>query len=119
MFPCIYQFCNCNLNKCIFLLRKSVYPSEDMDNWEKFDETTMPPKESFYSELNLEDIKDEDYAHGLKVWEVFRIKKIAANIMTYIPNVIHYCLQICLKTLEIRVMKYMDLILYILYLHQD
>ena len=74
MFPSIYQFCDGNLNKFILLLRKRVYPYEDMDNWEKFDETTMPPKEAFYSELNLEGIRDEDYAHALKVWEVFRIK---------------------------------------------
>ena len=37
-FPSIYQFCNGNLNKFILLLRKGVYPYEDMDNWEKFDE---------------------------------------------------------------------------------
>ena len=45
-----------------------------MDNWEKFDETTIPPKETFYSKLNIEDISDEDYAHVQKVWEVFEIK---------------------------------------------
>ena len=27
-----------------------------MDSWEKFDETTLPPKEAFYSNLNLEDL---------------------------------------------------------------
>ena len=45
-----------------------------MDNWEKFDETTLPPNEAFYSNLNLESISDEDYAHAQKVWEVFEIK---------------------------------------------
>ena len=45
-----------------------------MDSWEKFDETTLPPKEAFYSNLNLEDISDEDYAHAQKVWDVFQIK---------------------------------------------
>ena len=50
-----------------------IYPYEDMDSWEKFDETTLPPKESFYSNLNLEDISDEDYAHAQKVWDVFEI----------------------------------------------
>ena len=45
-----------------------------MDNWEKFDETTTPPKEAFYSELNLEGISDADYAHAQKVWKVFGIK---------------------------------------------
>ena len=45
-----------------------------MDNWGKFDETTLPPKEAFYSNLNLETISDDDYAHAQKVWEVFEIK---------------------------------------------
>ena len=45
-----------------------------MDSQEKFNETTLPPKEPFYSELNLEDITDKDYAHAQKVWEVFEIQ---------------------------------------------
>ena len=44
-----------------------------MDNWEKFDETTLPSKEAFYSNLNLEDISDEDYSHAQKVWSEFEI----------------------------------------------
>ena len=44
-----------------------------MDSWEKFDETSLPDKEAFYSELNLEGISDEDYAYAQKVWEVFEI----------------------------------------------
>ena len=46
-----------------------------MDSWEKFNETTLPPKEAFYSNLNLEDITDKDYTHAQKVWDVFEIKK--------------------------------------------
>ena len=45
-----------------------------MDNWGKFDETTLRPKEAFYSNLNLENISDEDYAHAQKLWQVFEIK---------------------------------------------
>ena len=66
-FPSIYQFCNGNLNKFILLLRKGVYPYEDMDSWGKFDDTSLPDKKPFYSNLNLEDISDEDYAHAQKV----------------------------------------------------
>ena len=47
-----------------------------MDNWEKFDETTLLPKEAFHGNLNLKDISDEDYTHPKKVWEVFEIKKL-------------------------------------------
>ena len=37
----MYQFCNDDRNKFVFLLRKGVYPYEDMDSWEKFDETSF------------------------------------------------------------------------------
>ena len=47
-----------------------------MDSWEKFDENTIPPKEAFYSELNLENITDKDYEHVKKVREVFEIKNL-------------------------------------------
>ena len=72
-FPSVYQFYNGDLNKFILLLLKGVYSYEYTDSWEKFDETTLPPKEAFYSNLNLEDISDEDYAHAQKVWDVFEI----------------------------------------------
>ena len=42
-----------------------------MDSWGRFNETSLPPKESFYSELNLEDISDKDYLHAQKVLEEF------------------------------------------------
>ena len=51
-FPNIYRFCNKYLNKFSLLLRKGVYPYEYMDSWENFNETELPDKESFYSELN-------------------------------------------------------------------
>ena len=31
-----------------------------MDDWEKFNETTLPEKEEFYSNLNMEEITDAD-----------------------------------------------------------
>ena len=45
-----------------------------MDSWEKFDEITLPPKEAFHSNLNLEKISNEDYVHAQKVWDVLEIK---------------------------------------------
>ena len=47
-----------------------------MGSWEKFNEASLPDKESFYCNLNLENITDEDYAHAQKVWEAFEIKNL-------------------------------------------
>ena len=58
------------------MLRKGVYLYEYMDYWERFNETMLPSKESFYSELNLENITDQDYAHAQNVWNVFKIKNL-------------------------------------------
>ena len=91
---------NGDLIKFILLLRKGVYPYEYMDSWERFDETTLPPKEAFYSNLNLEDISDEDYAHIQKVWEAFEIK-VQGEYHDFYVQSDNYCLQICLKMLEI------------------
>ena len=38
-----------------------------MDEWERFNETSLPKKESFYSNLNMEDIKNSDYNHAKRV----------------------------------------------------
>ena len=73
-FPSVYQFCNGDFNKFVLLLREGAYLYEDMDSWEKYDETTIPPKEAFYSKLNFEGISGADYAHIQKVWKVFGIK---------------------------------------------
>ena len=47
-----------------------------MDSWENFDETTIPLKEAFYSELNEQGITDKEYALIQTVWEVFEIKNL-------------------------------------------
>ena len=52
-FANIYEFFNGDLNKFILLLRKSVYPYEYMDSWQRFNETSLPDKEVFYSSLNM------------------------------------------------------------------
>ena len=68
------------------LLRKGLFPYEYIDSWEKFDETALLPKKIFYSNLNLEDINDEDYAHAQKVWDVFEIKYLGEYHDLYVQS---------------------------------
>ena len=42
----------------------------------KLDETSLPPKESFYSKLTGEGIADEDYQHAHTVWKEFNIESM-------------------------------------------
>ena len=60
----------------MILLRKGVYPYEYMDEWNKFDEKELPVKESFYSNLMIEDISDTDYKHANNVFKKFDIKNL-------------------------------------------
>ena len=68
------------------LLRKGAYPYEYMDSWEKFDETALPPKKDYYSNLTWEHISDEDYAHTQKVREVFKIKNLGKYHDLYVQS---------------------------------
>ena len=85
-FPRTYKFCNGNLNKFVLLLRKGVYPYEYMNSSERFIETSLPPKKSFYRELNLEDISDEDYFHAQKVWDTFEIRTLGEYHDLYVQK---------------------------------
>ena len=81
-----YNFCDNDLNKFILLLKKGVYPYEYMDNWEKFDETSIPDKESFYSSLNMENINDIDYRHGNNVFKKFKLKNLGEYHDLYVQS---------------------------------
>ena len=81
-----YEFCNRDLNKFIFLLRKCVYPYEYMDSWQRFDETSLPDKEASYSNLNMEDITDVDYRHGKAVFEYFLNKNLGDYHDLYVQS---------------------------------
>ena len=67
-FANIYEFCNEDINNFFLLLRKGVYPYEYMDSWERFDETSLPDKEAFYSSLNMQVVTDVDHRHAKRVF---------------------------------------------------
>ena len=81
-----FKFSNNNINKFTLLLRKGVYPSEYMDDWEKFNETTLLEKEEFYSNLNMEYITDADYMHAKKVCRDCEIKNLGKYHDLYLKS---------------------------------
>ena len=58
------------------LIRKGIYPYKYMDSWDKFEETSLPRIEKFYSSLNMSGISDSDYEHACRVWREFGIKNM-------------------------------------------
>ena len=81
-----YKFCDNDLNKFLILLRKGVYPYEYMDEWNKFIEKVFPGKESFYSNLTLENITETDYAHANNVFKKFNINNLGDYHDLYVKN---------------------------------
>ena len=56
--------------------RKGVYPYEYMHSAAKFKETSLPPREKFYSSLCDENISEEDYQRAKDVWAAFKIQNM-------------------------------------------
>ena len=107
-FASTYEFCNKDLNKFTLLLRKGVYTYEYMDNWERFNETSLPNKESFCSNLNMENIDDIDYRHGNNVFKRFKLKNLgeyhdlyAQSDRSLLADVFENFRKTCLKVYEL------------------
>ena len=68
------------------LLQKGVYPYEYMDDWKKFNETSLPEKEDFYSHSNMKHITDADYVHAKGNCKDFEIKNLGECHELYVQS---------------------------------
>ena len=68
------RFLGCD-EKFRLMIRKGVYPYEYMDGWKKFEETSLLPKDAFYSRLNMKGISDQDHEHAQQVWNTIEKKR--------------------------------------------
>ena len=57
-----------------------------MDSWERFNETSLPSKKEFYSNLNMEDIDDIDYRHGNNVFNKFKLNNLGDYHDLYVQS---------------------------------
>ena len=57
-----------------------------MDSWERFDETSLPDKEAFYSNLNMEDITDVDHRHAKRVLKSLNKKNLGDYHNLYVQS---------------------------------
>ena len=68
------------------MLWKGIYSYEYMNDWEKFNETSLPEKEDFYSHLNMEDITNTKYAHWKQGFKDIEIENLGEYHDQYIQN---------------------------------
>ena len=64
-----------------------------MDDWEKFNETSLPEKENFCSHLNTEDITNANYAHAKRVCKDFELKNSGKYAFKYMNLILFLFLQ--------------------------
>ena len=107
-FADIYELYNKDINKFILLLRKGIYPYEQMDSWRRFNETSLPDKEAFYSSLNMEDITDVDHRNAKRVFKSFNNKNLGDYYDLYVqsdtlllPDVFENFRNMCIKVYEL------------------
>ena len=85
-----------------------------MDDWEKFNETSLREKEDFYSHLNMEDITDADYVHAKKVCKDFEIKNsgeydlYVQSDTLLLADVLENFRNMCLKIYELDPAKFLS-----------
>ena len=58
------------------LTEKGVFPYGYMDRWDRLDETSLPSKEMFYSELSKSHISDWDYERAKHAFDNFNPKNL-------------------------------------------
>ena len=78
-----------------------------MDSWEKFNEASLPSKEDFYSNLNMEDTDDIDYRHGNNVFKGFKLQNLRdyhdlyVQSDTLLADVFENFRNMCIKVYEL------------------
>ena len=80
-----------------------------MDDWKKFNETTLSVKEEFYNNLNMEDITKADYMHVKRVCKDFKIKNLGEYHDTVLlVDVFKNFRNICLKIYHLDPLRFLS-----------
>ena len=79
-----------------------------MDSWERFNETSLPEKEAFFSNLNMEDITDVGHRHAQRVFKNLSNKHLGDYHDLYVQSdillladVFENFRNVCIKLYEI------------------
>ena len=72
--------------KLQLMKQKGVYPYDYICNFDKFNETQLPSKDEFYSQMNNTHITDEEYSHAQNVWNTFNLKTMGEYHDLYLKS---------------------------------
>ena len=61
-----------------------------MNDWDKFKENELPPKEAFYSKLNMTGVREEDYEHANRVWKELGLKDLGEYHDLFLKSTLSY-----------------------------
>jgi len=63
--------------------KKGIFPYEYLDSASRLEETFLPPREAFYSNLTERECSQIDYDHSLKVWPHFSCSTLKDYLELY------------------------------------
>ena len=63
-----------------------ISPHESVDDWERFNDMSLPRREDFHSHLNMKNIIDADYVHPQNVCKYFEIKHLWEYYDLYVQS---------------------------------
>ena len=72
--------------KLQLMKQKGVYPYDYMSNFDKFNDTQLPTKDEFYSQMNNTNITNEEYSHAQNVWNTFQLKTMGEYHDLYLKS---------------------------------
>ena len=68
------------------LCTKRSYPYEYVDSHQRFNETVLPPKEAFNSQITRNYIQEDEYKHAQNVWNTFGCKIFSDYHLIYLKT---------------------------------
>ena len=72
--------------KLELMTQKGVYPYDYMDSFERFNETQLPRKDDFFSQLTQDAITDEQYCYATKVLGTFNLQTMGDYYGLYLKS---------------------------------
>jgi len=66
--------------------KKGIFPYEYLDSASRLEETSLPPREAFCSNLTERECSQEDYDHAHKVWSHFSCSTFKDYLELYLKT---------------------------------